>query len=549
MSSLLMASTVLGCSPSPATQLIVVVDTDLAIPTALDGVEVAVTRPDGTVARQRQALSSRALLPLTLTVLAEHDALGPVAIEASGVHGTATVVTRQAQVMLVRGQTRVVTMHLTASCVGVVCARASDTCTESGCASRVVTDPPPWTGTPPRLGADAGPMPADGGPVDGGGPRDAGGDAGCVRDADCDDGLFCDGIEHCVAGGCTRPGDPCSGNTTCDEAADRCRGCTTRGDCPLDDTGTFGPCDYADACDVDAMRERTDTTYDCVAEACVPTPRTVSEACTRDTDGTACGDTTCGSFGACTATDVCAQGGMATRTCTDFTCGGGTCGSAPRHEAMMCTRTTDGTACGMMGCAAWGTCSYAASCDETGVRHRTCTSPTCAGGACAPNATTEDDTAGCPRDTDGIGCGAGMACVAGACRSCVPALTGSVGTTYPQKTVTGSGSTLSFVDTNSGAASLMAPAGVTFSGSFTATTVAFSQIHASGNTIRFVDWGGAMGTITVSGASVSGDFVAPCIPFMTGCIPGSITQLTASGSVVTLRSNSGATGTLTFDCP
>ena len=43
----------------------------------------------------------------------------------------------------------------------------------------------------------------------------------CALDAECDDGLFCNGPESCVAGGCEAGSDPCAGQS-CDEAADQC---------------------------------------------------------------------------------------------------------------------------------------------------------------------------------------------------------------------------------------------------------------------------------------------------------------------------------------
>ncbi|MEM7586183.1 MAG: S8 family serine peptidase [Acidobacteriota bacterium] len=43
-------------------------------------------------------------------------------------------------------------------------------------------------------------------------------------DPACDDGLFCNGVETCVAGSCQPGTSPCLGAQTCDEAADQCVG-------------------------------------------------------------------------------------------------------------------------------------------------------------------------------------------------------------------------------------------------------------------------------------------------------------------------------------
>src|SRR5262245_14097551 len=95
-----------GCA-QPPTPLIVVVDTDLAIPSALDRVEITVVGPDGiTMETERIMLSGPSSLPLTLGVSPSGERLGPIDITAIGrVDGT-LVVTREHTVTLLRGETR-----------------------------------------------------------------------------------------------------------------------------------------------------------------------------------------------------------------------------------------------------------------------------------------------------------------------------------------------------------------------------------------------------------------------------------------------------------
>ena len=244
-----------GCSHPGVTQLIVVADTDLAIPGDVDRIAIDVTGPSGMHASEMQTLRGTETLPFTLTVVPTSDVLGPVTIVASAAHAGTDVVSRRAVVTLVAGETRVVLMHLVRSCVGTTCP-SGQTCTERGCAS-VESPLYPWSGMPPRLGSDAGAA-WDGGrdtgvvghdanvdaaPLD----YDAGPDCtttGCEDhndctedictstrvcehrplDVACDDGLFCNGIDHCAAGECTtHAGNPCQGATTCDETQHVCR--------------------------------------------------------------------------------------------------------------------------------------------------------------------------------------------------------------------------------------------------------------------------------------------------------------------------------------
>ncbi len=57
----------------------------------------------------------------------------------------------------------------------------------------------------------------------------------CTGDGDCDDGLFCNGPETCVNGGCV-DGEPVDcGEDACDEEIDACEVCLCVGDADCDD--------------------------------------------------------------------------------------------------------------------------------------------------------------------------------------------------------------------------------------------------------------------------------------------------------------------------
>jgi hypothetical protein len=438
----------LGCASPSITQLIVVVDTDLEMPSEIDHLSIAVTGPSRMSIEQEAALTGQEALPFTLTVVPNGDALGPVEILVSASRGTGAtpVITRRASVTLVRGETRVVLLHLVRTCIAVTCA-ASETCTESGCARVDQTPLYPWSGAPPRLGQDAGPAidaGRDAGPVDAGdaGPRDASLDAPIVIDSGpdcttlgcddmnactddvcdpatracehrpldiaCDDGLFCNGFDTCGAGTCSvHAGNPCLGSTVCDEARSGCTGCTSDAMCPAAMTGDWGECTgFTDSCGNGGTHARIVRSFRCMADVCVGSDAAEAGPCAVDRTGASCMPTTCGGFGVCAEAGggACGTSGTATRTCTDHTCQGSACTAASRSEATSCTRSTDGVSCGAASCGGWSGCGgFEGTCDTSGEESRDCSAPVCAGGSCASMGYTE--TQSCGRSTDGASCG------------------------------------------------------------------------------------------------------------------------------------------------
>lgn len=130
--------------------------------------------------------------------------------------------------------------------------------------------------------------------------------------------------------------------------------------------------------------------------------------------GTSCGAATFGPYGACSYADVCALSGSRTRTRTDPVCSNGACTMTMTTETDTsgCGRSTDGTSCGGAVCSAFGACTYAdPTCSNSGTRSRTCTPAVCVSGACGNGAAyTDTDTAGCARNQDGRTCGGGTVC-------------------------------------------------------------------------------------------------------------------------------------------
>lgn len=455
------------CACADRTQLILVVDSDLAPRDELDEVRVMVRGPSGESEEAAQSLGEPDAppLPLTLGVRPGGEALGPVEIRAEGRHDGQVVVTRTAITSLVRGEVRVLTLFLARACRGVACP-TGETCTETGCASAEIDadDLPRWTGEVPRRDAgshDAGAasctnasecddgtgctvgecidgrcrhtslcaqgemccagacVPAgcdDDNPCT----DDACGPSGCEHvnhDGPCDDGLFCNGADTCRDGACSvHAGAPCSGSVVCDEAADVCTGCLADEDCGSPVYGPWGECGgFAGDCGETGTQSRSVTTYSCMSGTCVPSTSSESQPCERDTDGRSCGTTTCGSFGDCggfSPTDVCDESGTQTRTCHDRVCAEGACITVMRTEEQPCERDTDGTMCAPTQCTPGLCTGFTNACDRTGTEMRTCTDYRCTSGSCNAGAPYTSSIP-CLRNTDGNPCDDGLWCTDG----------------------------------------------------------------------------------------------------------------------------------------
>jgi hypothetical protein len=199
----------LGCSSS-LTELIVVVDSDLAVPGELQRVTLEVTGPSGNKALEDAAvdlaMDGAPALPLTLSLTPGSDALEPVTITAVGT-GPAGRVERTVVTGFVRGERRVVRLWLLRACLGVDCT-TGETCGDDGiCVDATVPpeDLPPWTGTPP--GIDGGTImdAAADAAMDAGTDGPVGTDAGCEIGCDTLD----DWYDHGATFAC------CNGSVVC----------------------------------------------------------------------------------------------------------------------------------------------------------------------------------------------------------------------------------------------------------------------------------------------------------------------------------------------
>lgn len=177
-----------SCADDP-TQIMVVVQSDLPVPDALDEVRVDVRGfSDATTA---VADLRGAPLPRTVALAHTGGPLGPVIVEARGYRAGALVVTRRARVSFVAHRARMLVLWLRARCVGVDACGEDETCTETGCASIDTGPLPPWTGVAPAPDAGVVDAAVDA-PIDAA--QDASGDA--AADAPGDVGPDASAVER-----------------------------------------------------------------------------------------------------------------------------------------------------------------------------------------------------------------------------------------------------------------------------------------------------------------------------------------------------------------
>ena len=151
-----------ACSPTNnGTTLVVRVDTDLSIPSALNRIEIQVTPERGGQSVDGFAIGSRAALPATLAIRPSGSPSFNLDVTARGLLGGSSVVTQTATVAFSPGEAREITLFLSQDCATPMpCTTPGQVCIAGGtCVAKTqVAQPAPYV-------ADAG---RDG-------PRDAGG--------------------------------------------------------------------------------------------------------------------------------------------------------------------------------------------------------------------------------------------------------------------------------------------------------------------------------------------------------------------------------------
>ncbi len=411
------ALTLTACS-TDLTELIVIVDTDLAVPAQLDEIVVTTQSATGGVKTAAASLADSTALPMTVGLRPGADTSATVMVYVRGrLAGTEQVVAR-VNTHFLPGERRVLRVDLTNACIGVVCTD-SQTCSRGACVPRAV-DPatlPRFTGTAPGRRDDAGEADAgeadagdvDAGPGDAGlsdaGAEDAATDAppGCLADSDCADGDACNGVEHCDTGVCL-PGTPVSCDDGIGCTVDRC----TASACTH--TATDAACTVSPGGTCDAM-------FGCQYPTCTPL-NCAGDGCTS----AACSGVVCERTSLCTGGSMCCGDACVAAGCDD----GDPC-TADACGATGCEHTvTPGAACSDR-----NACTAGDACDATGAcvgpftlfctDRNPCTNDSCvarSGCQYIPNSARCDDGNAC---TAADVCSLG-ACVGGLGVACTPTI-------------------------------------------------------------------------------------------------------------------------------
>lgn len=155
-------------------------------------------------------------------------------------------------------------------------------------------------------------------------------------------------------------------------------------------------------------RSKTENLCNSAGACQAATPTSETAACSRAVEGTNCGAATFGAWSTCSFASPCAINGTRTRMKTEPLCQSGSCQSVVSTETDTtgCPRPTEGINCGPVTFGGYGACGYANACIGTGSRSRVRTEPKCSSGACVDTTSTDTDTAGCARNQDGTTCAA-----------------------------------------------------------------------------------------------------------------------------------------------
>ncbi|MCZ7681726.1 MAG: hypothetical protein M5U28_24205 [Sandaracinaceae bacterium] len=126
----------LGSCGGELTEILVVVDSDLAVPSALDGLRVEVSGAEAMTA-EGSLRAGASGLPRTVGVVHRGGSLGPLTIRAVGSLGGVDVVSARAVTSFLRGRTLVLPLFLSRACASVSCGN-DETCSGSACVSAAV---------------------------------------------------------------------------------------------------------------------------------------------------------------------------------------------------------------------------------------------------------------------------------------------------------------------------------------------------------------------------------------------------------------------------
>jgi len=332
VSALLCVMMLCGCA-SELTEIIVIVDSELAVPGELDEIVVTTEGASGLPKGASANLvgAGAASMPVTVGLRPGGAQDGPVTIRVRGRLAGAERVSAQIRTRFVVGARLVLRIDLAAECVGILCDANAETCRNGFCVPSEV-DPaelPRFNGTLPGMTEDAG---RDLGPRDGGLDPARDGALICTSSADCDDGNPCTD-DACGPIGCSNTANsaPCNDGSAC-TLADTCRGgacapgasiaCTDGNPCTSDGCDPSigcvfpafdGPCNDGNACTTGEVCS-AGSCGGGGAVSCLPSGAECRRTECQPAAGGCVDVTTMGGFcddgDYCTALDVCSAGGF-----------------------------------------------------------------------------------------------------------------------------------------------------------------------------------------------------------------------------------------------
>lgn len=144
-----------GCGKSSATAIVVIVDTDMSIPSQLDGLTIVASGPSGMMANLAQPLTADSpAAPYVFTLAPVNNDASAVNLTVTGTLAGGAVVTREVRTTFIKGKTLQLFIFLRALCGSRDC--GEETCGNEGdCTSPAVdaTTLPEFSGTVPSLDA------------------------------------------------------------------------------------------------------------------------------------------------------------------------------------------------------------------------------------------------------------------------------------------------------------------------------------------------------------------------------------------------------------
>ncbi len=153
-----------SCAKNELTEIVVVVESDLPVPAAIDEISLQIEGPAGIPTSSSAMLTgpNSVFLPVTLGLRPNTPGNSAVTIRAAGLLSGTRRVFAEVRTSFIEGRRLVVRIVLASACVGVVCAEG-ETCSPSGACVPAEVDPitlPPFIDVPLAHdgGVDAGPL-------------------------------------------------------------------------------------------------------------------------------------------------------------------------------------------------------------------------------------------------------------------------------------------------------------------------------------------------------------------------------------------------------